>query len=92
VLGSVDLSGRAYLNFEVRFPVENLGDLKTELVPHFFRSIADNGKLNLHLIQLAGTNAHHLCEASFKAFARSFAQAKTLTGDSSIPSTKGLLA
>ena len=92
VLGSVDLSGRAYLNFEVRFPVENLGDLKTELVPHFFRSIADNGKLNLHLIQLAGTNAHHLCEASFKAFARSFAQAKALTGDSSIPSTKGLLA
>jgi imidazoleglycerol phosphate dehydratase HisB len=92
VLGSVDLSGRSYLNFEVRFPVENLGDLKTELVPHFFRSIADNGKLNLHLIQLAGTNAHHLCEASFKAFARSFAQAKTLTGDSSIPSTKGLLA
>jgi len=43
-------------------------------------------------VQLAGTNSHHLCEASFKAFARAFAQAKTWTGDVSIPSTKGLLA
>jgi len=92
VLGSVDLSGRAYLNFEVRFGVESLGDLKTELVPHFFRSVSENGRFNLHLIQLAGTNAHHLCEASFKAFARSFAQAKALTGGDAVPSTKGMLA
>jgi imidazoleglycerol-phosphate dehydratase len=92
VLGSVDLSGRAFLNFEVRFGVENLGDLKTELIPHFFRSVSENGRFNLHLIQLAGTNAHHLCEASFKAFARSFAQAKALTGGDAVPSTKGMLA
>jgi imidazoleglycerol phosphate dehydratase HisB len=92
VLGSIDLSGRAYLNCAVKFGVENLGDLKTELVPHFFHSLAEHGRFNLHLIQLAGTNSHHLCEAAFKAFARSFAQAKTRTGDSGIPSTKGVLA
>jgi imidazoleglycerol-phosphate dehydratase len=92
VLGSVDLSGRAWLNFTVKFGVENLGDLKTELVSHFFHSLSENGRFNLHLVQLAGTNSHHLCEASFKAFARSFAQAKALTLDTSVPSTKGLLA
>ena len=92
VLGSVDLSGRAWLNFSVKFGVENLGDLKTELVPHFFRSLSENGRFNLHLVQLAGENSHHLCEASFKAFARAFAQAKASSGDASVPSTKGLLA
>ncbi|GAC1311818.1 MAG: imidazoleglycerol-phosphate dehydratase HisB [Vulcanimicrobiaceae bacterium] len=92
VLGSIDLSGRYWLNFAVTFGVENLGDLKTELISHFFHSVAENGRFNVHLIQLAGTNSHHLCEAAFKAFARSFAQAKTTTGDASIPSTKGSLA
>jgi len=92
VLGSVDLSGRAWSNFSVRFGVENLGDLKTELVSHFFHSVSENGRFNLHLVQLAGTNSHHLCEASFKAFARAFAQAKSQTGDVTVPSTKGLLA
>ncbi len=92
VLGSIDLSGRAWLNFTVNFGVENLGDLKTELVSHFFHSVSENGRFNLHLVQLAGTNSHHLCEASFKAFARSFAAAKAITADVSIPSTKGLLA
>lgn len=91
VLGSVDLSGRAFLNFTVGFGAENLGDLKTELISHFFRSVSENGRFNLHLLQMAGTNSHHLCEASFKAFARAFAQAKTLTGEVTVPSTKGLL-
>jgi imidazoleglycerol-phosphate dehydratase len=92
VLGSVDLSGRFWCNFNVTFGVENLGDLKTELIGHFFHSLSENGRFNLHLIALAGQNSHHLCEASFKAFARAFAQAKTATGDASVPSTKGLLA
>ncbi len=92
VLGSVDLSGRFWCNFNVTFGVENLGDLKTELSGHFFHSLSENGRFNLHLIALAGQNSHHLCEASFKAFARAFAQAKTATGDASVPSTKGLLA
>jgi len=92
VLGSIDLSGRAWLNFTVSFGVENLGELKTELVSHFFHSVSEHGKFNLHLVQLAGHNSHHLCEASFKAFARAFAQAKTMTGDTAVPSTKGVLA
>lgn len=91
VLASVDLSGRAFLNFAVTFGAENLGDLKTELIGHFFRSVSDNGRFNLHLLQLAGSNSHHLCEASFKAFARAFAQAKAPTGDFTVPSTKGRL-
>jgi imidazoleglycerol-phosphate dehydratase len=92
VLGSVDLSGRAWSNVSVTFAAENLGGLKTEMIPHFFHSLSEHGKFNLHLIQLAGHNSHHLCEASFKAFARAFAQAKAPTGDSAVPSTKGLLA
>ncbi|MGH7728307.1 MAG: imidazoleglycerol-phosphate dehydratase HisB [Vulcanimicrobiaceae bacterium] len=92
VLASVDLSGRAYFNGQLRFGAENLGDLKTELVPHFFRSTADNGRFNLHLIQLAGSDSHHVCEAAFKAFARALSQAKAPSGSSEIPSTKGLLA
>ncbi len=88
---AVDLSGRAWLNYDVPFSVAALGALPTELVPHFFRSVADHGKFNLHLLRWAGTNNHHLCEASFKAFARAFAQAKTVTASTIVPSTKGTL-
>lgn len=88
---AVDLSGRSYLNFQVKFLVENLGDLKTEMIREFFRAVADNGRFNLHLMQMNGDIAHHLCEASFKAFAKAFMQAKTLTGSNDVPSTKGLL-
>ncbi len=77
----------------VTFGVENLGDLKTELVSHFFHSLTENGRFNLHLVQMSGTNSHHLCEASFKAFARAFAQAKAPVADRrAVPSTKGMLA
>lgn len=89
---AVDLSGRPWLNFEVPFSVPALGALPTELIGHFFRSVVDHGKFNLHLIRLAGTNNHHLCEASFKAFARSFAQAKLVTASGAVPSTKGSLS
>jgi imidazoleglycerol-phosphate dehydratase len=92
IAASVDLSGRPYLNFTVKFAVEDLGDLKTEMVREFFRAVVDNGRFNLHLIQLNGDIAHHLCEASFKAFARAFAMAKARTADvAEVPSTKGVL-
>lgn len=91
VAASVDLSGRSYLNFLVKFQVENLGDLKTEMIMEFFRAVVDNGRFNLHLIPMNGTNAHHLCEASFKAFARAFADAKRRTGTAGVASTKGVL-
>jgi imidazoleglycerol-phosphate dehydratase len=88
---AVDLSGRAWLNYDVPFSVPALGALPTELVPHFFRSIVDHGKFNLHLLRWAGTNNHHLCEAAFKSFARAFAQAKVVTANGAVPSTKGTL-
>lgn len=88
---SVDLSGRPYLNFQVRFLVENLGDLKTEMIREFFRALTDNGRFNLHLMQMNGDVAHHLCEASFKAFAKAFQQAKARTAGDDVLSTKGLL-
>ena len=92
VAASIDLSGRAYLNFTVKFTgVENLGDLKTEMIREFFRAVTDNGRFNLHLVQMNGDVAHHLCEASFKGFARAFGQAKALTGTGEVLSTKGLL-
>jgi imidazoleglycerol-phosphate dehydratase len=90
VAGSVDLSGRAYLNFNVRFTCEDLGDMKTEMIGEFFRALTDNGRFNLHLMQWSGEVNHHLCEAAFKAFARSFAQAKTIEG-TEVLSTKGVL-
>ena len=88
---AIDLSGRSWLNYDVPLSVPSLGALPTELVPHFFRSVVEHGKFNLHLLRWAGTNNHHLCEAAFKAFARAFAQAKLVTGSEAIPSTKGAL-
>jgi imidazoleglycerol-phosphate dehydratase len=88
---AVDLSGRPWLNYDVPFSVPALGALPTELVPHFFRSVVDHGKFNLHLLRWAGTNNHHLCEAAFKSFARAFAQAKIVTASDAVPSTKGSL-
>jgi imidazoleglycerol-phosphate dehydratase len=88
---AIDLSGRSWLNYDVPLSVPSLGALPTELVPHFFRSVVENGKFNLHLLRWAGTNNHHLCEAAFKAFARAFAQAKLVTASEAIPSTKGAL-
>lgn len=91
IAASIDLSGRSYLNLAVVYPVEDLGDLKTELIREFFRAVADNGRMNIHLVQMNGINAHHLCEATFKAFARAFALAKARTGDQAVLSTKGVL-
>jgi imidazoleglycerol-phosphate dehydratase len=88
---AIDLSGRPYLNYDVPLSVPALGALPAELIPHFFRSVVDHGKFNLHLLRWAGTNNHHLCEAAFKAFARAFGEAKTLGRSTEIPSTKGSL-
>jgi imidazoleglycerol-phosphate dehydratase len=90
VAASVDLSGRAYLNFRVTFLRENLGEMPTEMVGEFFRALTNNARITLHLVQMNGHVAHHVCEATFKAFARAFAAAKSVDGDE-IPSTKGLL-
>ena len=86
---ALDLSGRALLVFEGRFARERVGDLPTELVPHFFRSLCDGAGINLHL-QVRGENDHHQVEACFKAVARALRQAIRREGGG-LPSTKGVL-
>lgn len=86
---SLDLSGRAYLVFEGKFLRPEVGQLPTELVPHFFRSVADSLGANLH-IAVRGENTHHMVEACFKGFGRTLRQAVARTGNS-LPSTKGTL-
>ena len=86
---ALDLSGRAYFVFDGKFTRETVGELPTELVPHFFRSLCDSLGANLHLA-VRGDNAHHMVEACFKAVARALRQALRREGDE-LPSTKGVL-
>ncbi len=85
----VDLSGRPYFAFAGTFPRERVGDLPTELVPHFFRSLAQALGATLHL-KVDGDNAHHMVEACFKATARALRAAIRRDGVV-LPSTKGVL-
>lgn len=86
---ALDFSGRPYFVFEGAFKRERVGDLPTELVPHFFRSLCDAAGLNLNLT-VQGENDHHQIEACFKAMARALRQAIRREG-AELPSTKGLL-
>jgi imidazoleglycerol-phosphate dehydratase/histidinol-phosphatase len=86
---SVDLGGRPFLVFEAKFARDRVGDLPTELVPHFFRSLAETLGAAIH-IRVRGENAHHMVEVSFKAVARALRQALQRQGDE-LPTTKGQL-
>ncbi len=86
---ALDLSGRPYFVFEGSFPRERVGDVPTELVPHFFRSLCETLGANLHLT-VRGENAHHMVEGCFKVVARALRQALRREG-SELPSTKGTL-
>jgi len=86
---ALDFSGRPYFVFDGQFPRESVGDLPTELVTHFFRSLCETAGLNLHLT-VRGENAHHMVEACFKVVARALRQAIRREG-SELPSTKGVL-
>lgn len=86
---TIDLSGRAYSVFEGSFGREQVGGLPTELVPHFFRSLADTLGAALH-IAVVGDNTHHMIEACFKATGRALRMAIARQGDD-LPSTKGRL-
>ena len=86
---ALDLSGRAYFVFDGSFPRDRVGDVPTELVPHFFRSLCDTLGANLHLA-VRGDNAHHMVEACFKSVARALRSALRREG-SDLPSTKGTL-
>ncbi len=89
---AIDVSGRAFLAYDAELPAGAIGNFDHELAEEFFRAVAGNAKLTLHLSVEAGTNVHHVIEALFKAFARALRAAigidPTETG---VPSTKGTL-
>lgn len=88
----VDLSGRPYLVFTAQFSSEMIGGLSTELVEEFFRALAVQARINLHIEVLYGKNSHHIAEAAFKSTARAFCSAVAIDPRvSGVPSTKGVL-
>ncbi len=92
-VAAIDLSGRPYLAWNVRFRRDKIGDMDTELFAEFFRALATEARLALHLSAPAGSNDHHVAEACFKATARALREAvepdSRATGR--VPSTKGSL-
>jgi imidazoleglycerol-phosphate dehydratase len=88
---ALDISGRPFLGWQVAFQRPKIGSFDTELVEEFFRAFAFNAGLTLHLTLKAGTNAHHVAEACFKALARALRMAVEPDPRSAgaIPSTKG---
>ena len=92
VLCAVDLSGRPYLESDLTFTVEKIGDMDTEMVREFFYAVSYSAWMNLHFKQLSGVNNHHIAECAFKAFAKALDMA-TMTDDriAGVLSTKGTL-
>lgn len=91
ILAAVDLSGRGFFGCELDLPTEKVGNFDTELTEEFFTAFARNGKLTLHLRQLAGRNSHHIIEGCFKAVSRAMKKAVFVEpGNNTIPSTKGV--
>jgi imidazoleglycerol-phosphate dehydratase len=89
---ALDVSGRTLTVFEGEFPEVRVGDFDTDLVEEFLRGVAGRARLTVHLRIEAGTNAHHMVEAAFKAFARALRAAVELDPtEPGVPSTKGLL-
>jgi imidazoleglycerol phosphate dehydratase HisB len=86
---AVDLSGRSYAVFKGRFARDAVGGLPTELVPHFFRSLADSLGAAIH-VEVRGENTHHMVEACFKGLGRALRQAIRREG-TALPSSKGVL-
>jgi imidazoleglycerol-phosphate dehydratase len=89
---ALDLSGRAYLVWNVTFPTAKIGTFDTELVREFFSALATHGGITLHVDMIHGINSHHIAEAAFKSVARALRMAvepdARMIG---IPSTKGAL-
>lgn len=89
---AVDVSGRPFLVFEGAFPEVRVGDFDTDLAEEFLRAVATTARLTVHLRVDAGANAHHMVEASFKAFARALRAAVAIDPrETGVPSTKGVL-
>lgn len=89
----VDISGRPYLAWNVSFVRERIGEMDTDLFEEFYRAFAMASSIALHVTCKAGSNAHHIAESGFKAFARALRMAVALDPRvaGSVPSTKGVL-
>jgi imidazoleglycerol-phosphate dehydratase/histidinol-phosphatase len=87
---ALDLSGRAWLVFDAKFPRDRVGDMPTEMVAHFFKSVSDNLALTLNM-SVTGDNTHHMVEALFKGFGRALRPALARGAGTEIPSSKGVL-
>ena len=90
---AIDVSGRPYCAWGgLRLPPGDIAGFEHEAAEEFFRAVASAARLTLHLELQAGTNAHHMIEAAFKAFARALRAATTLDPtEHGVPSTKGTL-
>ena len=93
ILSAVDLSGRGLLVYDLASPAEKVGTFDTELTEEFFRALAHNAGMTLHIKQLSGGNSHHIIEGAFKSVARSLRTAAAIDSACAeeIPSTKGVL-
>ncbi len=93
ILSSVDISGRAHLEYKLEIPSLKVGDFDTELAKEFFLAFVRCANLTLHIRSLSGDNSHHIIEGAFKSVARSLKTAVSIDKDNadSIPSTKGVL-
>jgi imidazoleglycerol-phosphate dehydratase len=90
---AIDISGRPYVAFDAAIPATEIAGFETELAEEFFRAVAINAKLTLHIWVRSGNNAHHMVEAAFKAFARALRVAISVDPEESgVPSTKGTLS
>jgi len=87
---ALDLSGRSYLVFHAAFTTDRIGEFPTEMAEEFFRAVADNAGMTLHINLRYGKNNHHIAEGIFKAFGHALKDAVALDG-SGILSTKGVL-
>ena len=89
---SLDISGRPFLVFEADFTVDRVGELDTEMVEEFFRALAFNAGITLHIKIMYGKNNHHKIEAIFKAFGRALKEAVSIDENiKGVMSTKGVL-
>lgn len=89
IMCSIDLSGRSFLNFQVIFETETVGDFPTELIEEFFKSFVLNARVTLHIVKLFGKNSHHIAESIFKSFA--VAVRNATQSSNSLQSTKGVI-
>ncbi len=90
---ALDISGRPFLVWNAAFTPPRLGEMDTELIEHWFHSVAQAAGITLHVELLYGANNHHIAESIYKGFARAMRQAVSLDPrkDGAIPSTKGVL-